>query len=75
MRKSRSARKWFTFEKCGVKFVTFIGLGLALTENAKVDMYAAQMFLPGFIFRMKYATSLFLILFDFISDWFSTGRF
>jgi len=36
-------------------------------------MFATGMYLPGLLFRATFATAVFVVLFDFISDWISSG--
>ena len=44
---------------------------LFMTDRAKAAMFAAGMYLPGFTFRATFASAVFVILFDFITDWIS----
>ena len=45
-----------------------------LSAKTKSIMYETGMYLPGLLFRLSTAAGIFLVMFDFISDWLSTGR-
>ena len=46
---------------------------MKLANKTKAVMFEAGMYLPGLVFRFTTAAGMFLVMFDFISDWLSTG--
>jgi len=54
--------------------VVLIFLDLSLSDKAKAAMFASRMYLPGFLFRATFASAVFVVLFDFITDWISAGK-
>ena len=47
---------------------------LGLSDKVNASIMAAGMFLPSLAYRFTFPLAMFMLIFDYLSDWLTTGK-